>query len=89
MGTGIGIVAAGVHKSVKIVDTSEESLQKSRLFTEQWSLKEVQKKKMTSEERFSMLGRFSYFRQLDDLHDCDIVVEAAKEDFNVKANIFR
>lgn len=43
---------------------------------------------MTSERRFEVLERFSHFITLEQLHDCDLVVEAAVEDFDVKSKIF-
>lgn len=36
-----------------------------------------------------MLGRFSYFMNVDDFFDCDFVIEAVVEDFDVKAKIFK
>jgi 3-hydroxybutyryl-CoA dehydrogenase len=44
---------------------------------------------MTSEERFKMLEKFSYFLKLEELYDTDLVVEAVVENFDVKAKIFK
>lgn len=44
---------------------------------------------MTSEGRYEILDRFSYFVNIDDLHDCDFAIEAVVEDFDVKAAIFK
>jgi 3-hydroxybutyryl-CoA dehydrogenase len=89
MGTGIAIVASAVaNLEVKVIDTEEKRLSSSRKFTEDWCSKEIAKNRMTSEERFKVLERFSYFLTLDQLHDCDLVVEAVVENYNVKAKIF-
>jgi 3-hydroxybutyryl-CoA dehydrogenase len=52
---------------------------------------------MTSEDRFKVLERLSFFHKLSDLHDCDLVVEvlnsfnfeAATEQFDLKKRIFQ
>lgn len=44
---------------------------------------------MTSEKKFEVLSRFSYFVNIEDLYDCDFVIEAVVEDFDVKAKIFK
>lgn len=89
MGTGIAIVANKVAGlKVKLVDAYDESLSKSRKFTEQWLEKEISKNRLTSEERYSVLERFSYFTNIDELNDVDFVVEAISEDFDLKKKIF-
>jgi len=71
-----------------MIDSTEEALARSRKFTEQWCEKEISKNKMTNEERYAFLERFSYFKKLDDLRDVDFVVEAVNEDFDIKKKIF-
>ena len=51
MGTGIALVCNRIGGlNVKLVDVSEKSLSKSREFTENWCKKEIEKKRMSSEE---------------------------------------
>ena len=71
------------------MDSQEGRLSSSRRFTEQWCDKEIGKNRMTSEKKFEVLSRFSYFVNIDDLFDCDLVIEAVVEDFDVKAKIFK
>jgi 3-hydroxybutyryl-CoA dehydrogenase len=98
MGTGIGIVAAknaGLH--VKIVDSNQDMLINSRKFMELFLEKAIKKQRMTSEERYNLLAKFSYSSNLEDLNDADFVVEvfiryltlkAVVEDFSVKKTLF-
>lgn len=79
MGTGIAIVAnksAGLN--VKIVDTTEKALSSSRKFTESWCDKEIAKNRLTSDEKYALLSRFSYSIKLEDLHETDFVVEVIR-----------
>lgn len=90
MGTGIAIVAnkvAGLH--VKIIDSTEKSLSNSRTFTETYLDKEIAKKKITSEEKYKILERFSYSIKLQDLSESDFIVEAINENFELKKKIFQ
>jgi len=89
MGTGIAIVANRVAGlKVKIIDTTEDRLASSRKFVENWCEKEIGKQRMTSDERYQMLERYSYFTKIEELNDADFVVEAVTEDFDVKKRIF-
>lgn len=56
MGTGIAIVANRVAGfQVRIHDTTEERLYKSRKFIEDWCDKEINKKRMTIENKNEVL----------------------------------
>jgi 3-hydroxyacyl-CoA dehydrogenase len=43
---------------------------------------------LSSEERYAILERFSYSAKDEDLNEADFVIEAIKEDFEVKKNKF-
>ena len=89
MGTGIGIVAnrhAGLD--VVFVDPKQKQLTDCELFTQVWCDKEMKKGRMDDKLKAEVLGRMSYMDSLASLHDCDFVVEAASEDFNIKKAIF-
>lgn len=76
MGTGIAIVAnrVGGYK-VKVVDTTEKALSNSRKFSEDWCEKEIAKKRLTSEQRYEILSRFSYSTDLKELSEADFIIE--------------
>eukprot|EP01017_Pseudomicrothorax_dubius_P042050 TRINITY_DN6813_c0_g2_i1.p1 TRINITY_DN6813_c0_g2~~TRINITY_DN6813_c0_g2_i1.p1 ORF type:complete len:245 (+),score=70.66 TRINITY_DN6813_c0_g2_i1:66-800(+) len=90
MGTGIAIVANRVGGlKVSIVEGNESQRSKSRKFTESWLDKEIEKKRLTAEEKHQVLERFTYTQSLEDLRDSDFIIEAVTEDFEVKKKIFQ
>ncbi|MFP5219016.1 MAG: 3-hydroxyacyl-CoA dehydrogenase family protein [Actinomycetes bacterium] len=50
--------------------------------------KAVQRGKLSEEDRDTTLGRITGTTQLDDLRDCDLVIEAVVEDLAVKKELF-
>lgn len=89
MGTGIGIVmAANAKKNVKLIDRDEQSLSKSRKFVETFLEKEVTKNKITSDDRYKILERFSYSLNVQDLHDHQFICEAVVENFEAKKKLY-
>ena len=50
--------------------------------------KQVQRGKLTEEKRDEILGRITGTAELDDLADCDLVIEAVVEDLKVKQALF-
>ena len=90
MGTGIAIVTSrNAQIPVKLVDISEKQLSGSRAFTEKFLDGQIQKGKLTSEQRYDILSRISYSSKDEDLHETDFVIEAIKEDFEVKRAKFQ
>ena len=90
MGTGIAIVAnrvAGLH--VKLVDTTEATLSKSSKFIESWWDKEIAKQRLTTDEKYSIMNRFTFSTKLEDLDKTNFVVEAIVENFDVKKKVFQ
>lgn len=90
MGTGIGIVASRVAGlQVKFVDPYKGSQEKSRKFIEGWCDKELGKGRMTEQDKKDVLSKISYFDSVKEgFGDVDFAIEAANEDFVLKARIF-
>ena len=90
MGTGIGIVAsrvAGCH--VKFVEPREANQKRSRDFITSWCDKEILKERMKPEEKLDVLRKISYHDSIQNgFGDVDFAIEAANEDFVLKARIF-
>ncbi len=90
MGTGIGIVAsrvAGVQ--VKFVEPNKPNQKKSHDFIASWCDKEIQKERLTAEEKETVLKNITYHDSIKSgLGDVDFAIEAANEDFVLKARIF-
>ena len=90
MGTGIAIVAnrvAGLN--VKVVDTTEAVLSKSNKFIDSWWDKEIAKQRLTADEKYKIMNRFTFSTKLEDLDKTDFVVEAIVENFDVKKKVFQ
>lgn len=76
MGTGIGIVASRTAGAqVKFVDAKDEQLRKSEDFVKSWIQKEMDKQRMTEEDKKAMLSRVSYHNSISKLTDVDFAIE--------------
>ena len=90
MGTGIGIVAGSVAGyNVTIVDPNQSSLSKAEETIKKWCKGQVAMKKLTEESSQDLINRITFSGQLNALYDTDFVIEAAKEDFEVKRGILQ
>lgn len=89
MGTGIGIVASRIaQKEVKFVDAYAPSLDKSQKFVDNWCNKEIAKERLSEADKGAVIKRISYHDKIAALNDCDFVIEAVNEDFDLKKKIF-
>jgi 3-hydroxybutyryl-CoA dehydrogenase len=78
MGTGIGIVAArtaGIN--VKFIDAKQESLKKSEEFLNSWIKKEIEKQRMTEDDKKNMLSKIQYHDNISKLNDVDFAIEVS------------
>jgi 3-hydroxybutyryl-CoA dehydrogenase len=88
MGSGIAQVCAQADFEVKINDISPERL-KDALATINGNLaRQVSKQVISEEQRQSMMKRIVSVEKMDDLGDCDLVIESATEREEVKRKIF-
>eukprot|EP01088_Endostelium_zonatum_P013415 TRINITY_DN2796_c0_g1_i1.p1 TRINITY_DN2796_c0_g1~~TRINITY_DN2796_c0_g1_i1.p1 ORF type:complete len:320 (+),score=80.44 TRINITY_DN2796_c0_g1_i1:136-960(+) len=89
MGAGIAQVLSQTAKlDVTLVDMNEDLTKKSMKKMDGLLEKNVTKGKMTAEERTQTMSRIRTGTQLSELSDCDFVIEAVTENFNVKKTIF-
>ena len=89
MGQGIAQVAATYGVSVLMTDISESALQKG-LQSMGSSLQRLEKKALITEaQRTEILSRVKTSTKLDELKDCDFIVEAATENLDLKLKIFQ
>jgi len=88
MGNGIAHVAALAGFDVVLNDVSADRL-KSGMATINGNLsRQVAKKVISEEAKAKAIGRITLTEALDDLADCDLVVESAVEKEEVKRRIF-
>jgi 3-hydroxybutyryl-CoA dehydrogenase len=88
MGSGIAEVAARAGYAVKVREMSPELVAKGRARVEKSLQTGVERGKLAAAERDAALGRVAYTTALDELADCDFVVEAATENPQLKKQVF-
>jgi len=89
MGHGISLVAAKAGFDVTMQDIKDEFVQKGLSKIERFLDKSIEKGKMTAEEKKKILSKIKGTTKLEDLKDCDLIVEAIFEDVTVKKKIFK
>src|ERR1700690_1574449 len=89
MGNGIGHVFAKSGYNVVLVDVEQRFLDRGLQTISKNLEREVAKNKLTPEQRDQALGRIAGTADRKRLADCDFIVEAASERFEIKAELFR
>jgi len=88
MGNGIAQAFISSGYDVVMRDVSEASLEKGVQTIEKSLSKFVQKEKISAADKDSAMSRLSKTLQVSDLQDCDLVIEAATENTELKKTIF-
>jgi 3-hydroxybutyryl-CoA dehydrogenase len=88
MGSGIAQVAASSGCVVKIYDTNNEALSKSKSALEKTMAMLLEKGKIDSDEKENICNRISYVNSLEDLFDSNLVIEAIIENGDIKRKLF-
>src|SRR6266404_8212850 len=89
MGAGIAQVAARAGFDVVMRDVQDEFLARGMTAIDKSLQRDVDKERVSAEEKKAIIGRIKTATGLDVLSDAFIVVEAVTENFNVKAEVFR
>jgi 3-hydroxybutyryl-CoA dehydrogenase len=89
MGNGIAHVFAKGEYNVVLVDVEQRFLDRGLETIQKNMEREVAKAKLTAEQRDQALARISLVTDRKQLANCDFVVEAASERFEIKADLFR
>lgn len=89
MGNGIAQVAAMAGLQVVMSDINDEFVQRGMKNITTILAKNVEKGKMTAEEKDAILGRIKTTTDLKGMAPCEYVVEAATENEPIKFQIFR
>ena len=88
MGNGIAHVCALAGYDVLLNDMSRERIEGALATINGNLARQVKSGKITEEERSKALKRIGPAERFDDLEDCDLVIESAVEDEQVKRKIF-
>ncbi|SAL03100.1 3-hydroxybutyryl-CoA dehydrogenase [Caballeronia arationis] len=89
MGVGIAIVAARAGFVTRVYDTREDALARARTQTSAFLDKSAQRGKLPADSIPEIMSRWHGTTQIDELKDCDIVIEAVFEDLRVKHDLFK
>ena len=89
MGSGIAQVCAQAGFNVKLNDMKQEAYERGIANITKNLSRNVEKGRMTEEEKTAVLGRITSSLDLKDAHDVDIVIEAAVENMEIKHSIFK
>ena len=89
MGGGIAQVAAAAGYDVVLADASIELAQKGRGKIDAILGKQVEKGKITAEAKDALVARIKPVASSADFGACDLVVEAATENVDLKLKLFR
>jgi 3-hydroxybutyryl-CoA dehydrogenase len=89
MGSGIAQVAARAGYDVVMRDVSEEFLARGMAAIDKSLHREVDKERLSEDEKRAIMACIRTTKDVAALSEAFIVVEAATEDFSVKAEIFK
>ena len=89
MGSGIAQVSAAAGYDVVLCDASQELAEKGKAKIAAILGKQVEKGKMTAEDRDALVGRIRAVGAPAQFDACDLVVEAATENVELKLKLFR
>jgi 3-hydroxybutyryl-CoA dehydrogenase len=88
MGNGIAQVAARAGYTVVMRDVKDEFLQRGLQAIDKSLQRDVDKQRLTTEEKQSIISRIASTTELKALHDASFVIEAVTEDLAVKTELF-
>ncbi|WP_341962158.1 3-hydroxybutyryl-CoA dehydrogenase [Planococcus maritimus] len=89
MGSGIAQVCAQAGFNVKLNDMKQEAYERGIANISKNLSRNVEKGRMTEDEKSQVLGRIQSSLDLKDADDVDIVIEAAVENMEIKSTIFK
>ncbi len=88
MGNGIAQVAAQTGLDVTAIDIKDEFLERAKAVISKNLGRMVKKEKITQEDADAAVGRINFTTDFNAVKDCELVVEAATENPQIKFDIF-
>ncbi|KGE77597.1 3-hydroxyacyl-CoA dehydrogenase NAD-binding domain-containing protein [Halomonas salina] len=89
MGQGIAQVLATAGFTVRLFDVAEEALERARAGIDKGLGKLVAKERLSEDARADALARLHGTTELATLADCEVIIEAAPENPELKERLFR
>ena len=88
MGSGLAEVAAKAGYDVIVRSRSQASADAMIASIDKGLEKQVQREKISADDKAAIMGRLSATDKIADLKDCDLVIESVVEDLDVKKLLF-
>jgi 3-hydroxybutyryl-CoA dehydrogenase len=88
MGAGIALVCASKGHRVLLLDADRNVLEKAQAYLQATLTRNVEKGRMTEQEKEATYARVSPVEDMNRLRGCDIVIEAVPERLALKKSIF-
>lgn len=89
MGQGIAQTIAASGIEVLVIEKSDKDLQRAKSNLIETMEREIKRWAMTSSEKKAILSRIKWSISLDDIKDCDLIIEAVDEKLELKQSIFK
>jgi len=89
MGSGIAETVARAGQTVVFLEAGDELVERGRKRIETSTLRAIERGRLETAERETLLGRISGTTDVHELADVDLVIEAATEDHDTKVGMFR
>lgn len=93
---GVGVMGRGIVQAIAqagfdviAVEKDEESLNFAKEKLEEALDYEIQRWALTKSEKKSILSRIEWTTNIEDVKECELVIEAVDEDFELKRKIFK
>jgi len=88
MGSGIAQLVAASGYQVVLIDLNDELLKKAVSRIEKNLLRLIEKDRITKKIKQQIVSRIKTSTKLDELGDCDHVIEAVSENINIKKQLY-
>lgn len=89
MGQGIAQTIAAAGLDVLLIERDSEQIQRSQDNLKSNMEREISRWAMTQSEMKSILNRIKWTMELDEIPECDLIIEAVDENYDLKKKIFK
>lgn len=89
MGQGIGQTIAASGMEVTIIEKNNDKLEWAKAQLSETIDREIKRWAMTNSEKKAIFSRITWDIDITKIQDCDLVIEAVDEDFDLKVRIFK
>jgi 3-hydroxybutyryl-CoA dehydrogenase len=89
MGQGIAQTIAAAALEVIVIESNPQNLKNAKLHLTESMDREIKRWGLTQSEKKAILNRIRWEGSLDRINECELVIEAVDEDFELKKKVFK